>query len=58
MIYDVRLAAEGSRPVGFYGTAGGIVPSPDQVADRIRAELRPAADRDGPGVRAPDDRCD
>ncbi len=41
MVYDVRQAAAGSRDVEFYGTAGGIVPSPDQVADRIRAMLRP-----------------
>ena len=37
MVHDVRFAAEGSRPVEFYGTAGGIVPSPDQVAAKIRA---------------------
>jgi 2-oxoglutarate ferredoxin oxidoreductase subunit alpha len=39
MIFDVKYAAEGSREVDFYGTAGGIVPSPDQVADRIRRML-------------------
>ena len=37
MVYDVKHAAEGSRDVEFYGTAGGIVPSPDMVADQIRA---------------------
>jgi len=36
MIWDVNHAAEGSREVEFYGTAGGIVPSPDAVANRIR----------------------
>jgi len=36
LVYDVKLAAEGSRPIEFYGTAGGIVPSPDEVAARIR----------------------
>ena len=36
MVYDVRQAAAGSRTVDFYGTAGGIVPSPDQVAAKIR----------------------
>jgi len=41
MIHDVKYAAEGTREVEFYGTAGGIVPSPDQVADRIRRMLRP-----------------
>lgn len=39
MVHDVKYAAEGSREVGFYGTAGGIVPSPDQVAEQIRATV-------------------
>ena len=39
MIYDVKLAAEGTREIGFFGMAGGLVPSPDQVAERIRALL-------------------
>jgi len=39
LVQDVKLAAEGSRTVDLYGTAGGIVPSPDQVADRIRGML-------------------
>jgi len=37
MLQDVKFVAEGTREVAFYGTAGGIVPSPDLVADRIRA---------------------
>ena len=37
MVFDVRHAAEGSRVVDFYGTAGGIVPSPDQVLEKVRA---------------------
>jgi 2-oxoglutarate ferredoxin oxidoreductase subunit alpha len=36
LVYDTRLAAEGSREIEFFGTAGGIVPSPEEVADRIR----------------------
>jgi 2-oxoglutarate ferredoxin oxidoreductase subunit alpha len=36
LIYDVKLAAEGTRAIEFFGTAGGIVPSPDEVAARIR----------------------
>ena len=46
MVHDVRHAAAGSRQVDFYGTAGGIVPSPDQVAAEIRTVLgsRPHAD--------------
>jgi 2-oxoglutarate ferredoxin oxidoreductase subunit alpha len=39
LVYDTKLAAEGSRRIEFYGTAGGIVPSPDDVAQRIRALL-------------------
>ena len=39
MIQDVKLAAEGSCEIEFYGTAGGIVPSPDDVAERIRDAL-------------------
>ncbi len=39
MIDDVRLAAEGSRRIEFLGAAGGVVPSPDQVAARIREIL-------------------
>ena len=36
MVHDVTFAAAGSRDVAFYGTAGGVVPSPDEVAERIR----------------------
>jgi 2-oxoglutarate ferredoxin oxidoreductase subunit alpha len=39
MVYDVKLAAEGSRPIEFHGTAGGVVPSPDDVAAKIKEIL-------------------
>jgi len=39
MIDDVRLAAEGSRRVEFLGAAGGVVPTPEEVAARIRELL-------------------
>jgi 2-oxoglutarate ferredoxin oxidoreductase subunit alpha len=39
MIEDVRLAAEAVRPIDFHGTAGGVVPSPDDVAQRVRQVL-------------------
>jgi 2-oxoglutarate ferredoxin oxidoreductase subunit alpha len=39
MVWDVQHAAEGSREVAFYGAAGGVVPSPDMVASRIRELL-------------------
>jgi len=42
MLYDVRLAAEGARQIEFYGTAGGVVPSPDDVVERVRGLLAPA----------------
>ncbi len=31
MVEDVRLAMEGTKPVSFFGTAGGLVPTQDQV---------------------------
>jgi len=36
MIYDVRLAAEGSRNIEFFGKAGGIVPSTEEVMAKAR----------------------
>jgi 2-oxoglutarate ferredoxin oxidoreductase subunit alpha len=39
MVQDVRLTAAGARDVAFYGTAGGIVPSPDMVATEIRRRV-------------------
>jgi 2-oxoglutarate ferredoxin oxidoreductase subunit alpha len=39
MIDDVRLVAEGTRKIEFLGAAGGIVPSPDEVAAKIRELL-------------------
>jgi 2-oxoglutarate ferredoxin oxidoreductase subunit alpha len=42
MLYDVKFAAEGTRQVEFYGLAGGLVPSPDMVATKIR-EMLPAS---------------
>lgn len=39
MIDDVRLAAEGARKVELMGSAGGVVPTPEEVAQRIREIL-------------------
>ncbi len=39
MVEDVRLAVEGRVPVGLYGRVGGVVPSPKEVAERIRAAV-------------------
>jgi 2-oxoglutarate/2-oxoacid ferredoxin oxidoreductase subunit alpha len=35
MVEDVRLAVEGRVPVRFYGRMGGVIPSPDEVADAV-----------------------
>ncbi len=37
MVEDVKLAVEGTRPVHFFGKAGGLVPSPDDVREAILA---------------------
>ena len=37
MIEDVRLAIECSRPVSLCNRAGGMIPSPEQVLDSIKA---------------------
>ena len=39
MLIDVKLAAEGARPISFFGRAGGFVPSVEEVMDRLK-ELR------------------
>ena len=36
MVDDVKLAVLGKTPIEFYGLTGGLVPSPDDVADRLR----------------------
>ena len=40
MVEDVKLAVLGKKPVLFYGETGGVVPSPDDVADEIRRLLK------------------
>ena len=39
MIDDVKIAVAGSRPVGFYGRSGGMVPDQSAVADAARTML-------------------
>ena len=36
MVEDVRLAVNGKLPVDFYGRSGGVIPSPDEIIDRIK----------------------
>lgn len=37
MVEDVRLAVEGRRPVHFYGRTGGVVPTPQEIAQAMEA---------------------
>jgi len=40
MIEDVKLALLGKKPIDFYGLTGGMVPSPDDVADQLRKIIK------------------
>lgn len=37
MVEDVRLGVEGRVPVKFHGRMGGIIPSPEEIADLLHA---------------------
>lgn len=39
MVEDVRLALAGRAPVALYGRVGGVVPSPEEVAEAIRSAV-------------------
>ena len=36
MVEDVRLAVNGRKPVHFYGRTGGVIPSPQEVAEKVK----------------------
>lgn len=36
MVDDVRLVVNGRKPVEFFGRTGGVIPTPNEVADKIR----------------------
>lgn len=36
MVEDVLLGAKGKKPVNFYGRSGGMIPTPKEVADRVK----------------------
>ncbi len=40
MIEDVERIVKGARPIDFYGRTGGIVPSPNEIKDKIREMLK------------------
>jgi 2-oxoglutarate ferredoxin oxidoreductase subunit alpha len=37
MLDDVRLAVAGRKPVEFFGRTGGIVPTPAEVVEAVKA---------------------
>ncbi len=50
MVEDVRLCIEGRRPVEFYGRCGGVIPTPAEVLEQIRAiqgRLNDAQEKEG-----------
>lgn len=42
MIDDVRLAVEGQVPVSFYGRAGGVIPTVEEIAEAAKKALKEA----------------
>ncbi len=36
MVDDIRLALNGERPVSFYGRAGGMIPTPQEVFEQVK----------------------
>jgi 2-oxoglutarate ferredoxin oxidoreductase subunit alpha len=43
MVEDVRLAVSGTCPVGFKGRMGGMIPSPEEVLERVEAMVHQEA---------------
>ncbi len=39
MIEDVRLSVEGKTPVDFYGRTGGMIPSPEEIVEKLEAMM-------------------
>lgn len=39
MVEDVRLVVNGKKPVDFYGRSGGMVPSPIDILNKVKAIL-------------------
>ena len=40
MVEDVKLAVNGKKPVHFYGRTGGILPTPEEILDYARKQLK------------------
>jgi 2-oxoglutarate/2-oxoacid ferredoxin oxidoreductase subunit alpha len=39
MVEDVRLGVNGKKPVYFYGRMGGMIPSPEEVLEKIESHV-------------------
>jgi len=39
MVEDVKLASNGRKPVYFYGRTGGMVPSPNEIANVVKKNI-------------------
>jgi hypothetical protein len=42
MVEDVQIAGQGKREIDFFGTAGGMVFSPDQSKEKMLHSLKQA----------------
>ncbi len=40
MLEDVKLGVNGAKPVDFYGRTGGIVMTPEEIADYVKGGIR------------------
>lgn len=36
MVEDIQLAVNGRKPVSFFGRSGGMVPSPTEIANKVK----------------------
>jgi 2-oxoglutarate ferredoxin oxidoreductase subunit alpha len=39
MVEDVMLSVNGKVPVYYYGRMGGMIPTPDEVADNLKTRI-------------------
>lgn len=40
MVEDIKLACECSVPVYFYGRTGGIIPTPDEIVNKVKSIMK------------------
>ena len=36
MVDDIKIASNGRWPVSFYGRAGGMIPTPEAVMEKVK----------------------